>query len=87
MYYDVVLSVYQEIGTNNCCDARVDSHLLTGGFTTEDEAITFIDSDSCKKTANELNEKLSLSALNRYSYIEVEENNDDGSLADVIAVD
>ena len=39
MYYDVVVSIYDESGKN---DIRIDSYLICGGFKTEDEAMDYI---------------------------------------------
>ena len=50
MYYDVVVGIYEKIGNgDNCCDKRIDSHLLCGGFETEDEAMEYVNNydDSC----------------------------------------
>ena len=80
MYYDVVVSIYEEIGTNNCCDKRIDSHLICGGFKTEDEAMDYINN-------NEINEYKYCYSDKEYPCIDIEEHNEDGSLAGVITVD
>lgn len=80
MYYDVVCSIYEERGTNNCCDIRVDSHLLCGGFETEDEAMEYINNNDCSKYNNCCSNR-------EYPCIEIEKHNEDGSVAGVITVD
>lgn len=80
-YYDVVVDIYEKIGSNeNCCDKRIDSHLLRGGFNTEDEAMEYID----KYDGNEYTYCYS---DNEYPCIEIEEHNEDGSLLNVITID
>ena len=75
MYYDVVASICDEF-------CRIDSHLVCGGFDTEDEAMEYIN-------------KHNISEVDYYiychndetAYIEIERHNDDGSIMDVITVD
>lgn len=80
MYYDVVCSIYEERGTNNCCDIRIDSHLLCGGFKTEDDAMEYIDTHDCSKYDN-------CCSKDEYPCIEIEEHNEDGNITSVITVD
>ena len=78
MYYDVVCSIYEE--RENGCDIRVDSHLISGGFDTDDEAMKYIDNHDCSKY-----DKYAKSG--EYLCIEIEEHNDDVSVSCVITVD
>ena len=80
MYYDVVCSIYKERGTNNCCDIRVDSHLLCGGFETEDEAMEYINTHDCSEYDD-------CCSKGEYSCIEIEEHEDNGTVASVVTVD
>ena len=77
MYYDVICSIYEECGSN---DIRVDSHLLCGGFNTEDEAMDYINTHDCSQYDNTCTK-------NRYPSIEIECHNEDGTIAEVITVD
>lgn len=76
-YYDVVCSIYEEYGSN---DIRVDSHLLCGGFKTENEAMEYINTHDCSEYDKSCGK-------NKYSCIEIEEHNEDGSVSRVITVD
>ena len=80
MYYDVVCSIYEERGTNNCCDIRVDSHLLCGGFESEDKSMEYIDTHDCSKYDDHCSKC-------EYPCIEIEEHNEDGSITRVITVE
>lgn len=80
MYYDVVCSIYEEIGTNNCCDKRIDSHLLCGGFKTEDEAMEYINANDCSKYDETCGK-------NEYPCVEIEEHEEDGRVLRTITVD
>ena len=80
MYYDVVVSIYEEIGDNNCCDVRIDSHLICGGFKTEDEAMEYINN-------NEINEYKYCYSDKEYPCIEIEEHTDQDVCVSVITVD
>ena len=80
MYYDVVVSIYEKRGSNNCCDVRIDSHLVCGGFKTEDEAMEYINK-------NEINEYTYCYSDEKYPCIEIEEHNEDGTITNVITVD
>ncbi len=69
MYYDVVCSVYEKETSN-----RVDSHLICGGFDSEEEARGYIQSHDCEKEClNAHNEKL-------YRCTEIEERDEGGNL-------
>lgn len=78
MYYDVVCSVYG--GNEDGMDYRVDSRLLCGGFETNDEAMEYIDTQDCTECDD-------VEKTNLYTCIEIEEHNEDGSVASVITVD
>ena len=78
MYYDVVCSVYEQ--SEDGLDYRVDSHLLCGGFETQNEAIEYIDTHDC----TEYND---VGKTSLYTCIEIEEHKEDGSVASVITVD
>ena len=75
-YYDVIVSIYEKIGSNK----RIDSHLLCGGFNTENEAMEYIDK-------YDWNEYTHCYSDNEYPIIEIEEHNEDGSLLNVITID
>lgn len=77
MYYDVVVSIYDESGKN---DIRIDSYLLCGRFKTEDEVMEYINN-------NEISECKYCCSDKEYSCIEIEEHNEDGTIASVITVD
>ena len=80
-YYDVVVGIYEKIGSNeNCCDKRIDSHLLRGGFNTEDEAMEYVNNYNG-------NEYSYCYSDEEYPCIEIEEHNEDGSITSVITVD
>ena len=76
MYYDVVVSIYKDKN----CNVRTDSHLLCGGFETEDEATDYINN-------NEINEYKYCYSDKEYPCIEIEEHNEDGSLECIIEID
>ena len=78
MYYDVVCSVYEE--NEDGIDYRVDSHLLCGGFKTEDEAVEYINTHDCTEYDD-------VGRTSLYTCIEIETHNEDGSVASVITVD
>lgn len=81
MYYDVVVSIYEKIGSNgNCYDKRVDSHLLCGELETEDEAMEYVN----KYDGNEYTYCYS---DKEYPCIEIEEHNEDGGISRVITID
>ena len=75
MYYDVVASICNEI-------RRTDCHLVCGGFETEDEAMEYINSHDVSEV-----DYYRYCNDDETSYIEIEEHNDDGSIAGVITVD
>ena len=75
-YYDVIVSIYEKIGSNK----RIDSHLLCGGFNTENGAMEYIDK-------YDWNEYTHCYSDNEYPIIEIEEHNEDGSLLNVITID
>lgn len=77
MYYDVVVSIYDESGKN---DIRIDSYLICGGFKTEDEAMDYINN-------NEINEYKYCSSDNEYPCIEIEEHDENGTVISVNTVD
>lgn len=78
MYYDVVCSIYEI--TERDVDVRVDSHLICGGFETEDDAMEYIDTHDC----TEYND---VGKTNLYPCVEIEEHNEDGYVSCVITVD
>lgn len=77
MYYDVVVSIYDESGKN---DIRIDSYLICGGFKTEDEAMDYINN-------NEINEYKYCYSDNEYPCIEIEEHDENGTVISVNTVD
>ena len=77
-YYDVIVSVYEE--SENGMDYRVDSHLLCGGFETEDEAVEYINTHDCTEYDD-------VGKTNLYTCIEIEEHDKNGKLIGVITVD
>lgn len=78
MYYDVVCSVYKE--SKNGTDYRIDSHLLCGGFATDDDAMVYLNTHDFTEYDDTGKDDL-------YTCIEIEEHNEDGSVARVITVD
>lgn len=80
MYYDVVCSIYEERGVNNCNDTRVDSHLLSGGFKTDDEAMEYIDTHDCSQYDETCGK-------NEYPCIEIETHDEYGKVLEVVTVD
>ena len=79
-YYDVVCSVYEEKGTNNCCDVRVNSYLICGGFVTKDKAIEYIDTHDCSIYDH-------YCSKGQYPCIEIEEHDENGCVLSVVTVD
>ena len=79
MYYDVVVSVYKDEN----CNERIDSHLLCGGFETENEA-----EDKTKEyiNNNDFNEYKYCYSDEEYPCVEIEEHNEDGSLECIIVL-
>lgn len=79
MYYDVVVSIYKD----EYCNERIDSHLLCGGFETEDEA-----KEEANKYINnkDFNEYKYCYSNEEYACIEVEEHNEVGSLECIIKI-
>ena len=75
MYYDVVASIYDE----HC---RTDCHLVSGGFKTKDEAMEYIDAHNISEV-----DYYRYCKDDETAYIEIEEHNEDGSVAGVITVD
>ena len=75
MYYDVVASICTEI-------CRTDSHLISGGFKTEDEAMEYINIHNISEV-----DYYKYCNDDETAYIEIESHNEDGSIADVITVD
>lgn len=80
MYYDVVYSEYDVCEGNVFFRLRIDSHLICGGFDTEDDAMQYINTRDCDDYP--INK-----ATDVYGCVEIEEHNEDGSIASVIAVD
>ena len=78
MYYDVVCSVYEK--SEDGMDYRVDSHLLCGGFETEDDAMEYINTHDCTEYDD-------VGKTNLYTSIEIEEHNEDATIASVITID
>ena len=76
-YYDVVCSIYEE---NDKQDYRVDSHLICGGFKTEEEVTTYVETHMCDEYDN-------LAKEGQYSCIEIETHDDKGNVLDVVTVD
>ena len=75
-YYDIVASICDET-------RRTDSHLVCGGFKTEEEAIDYINvNDVCEENYYKYCNN------DETAYIEIEKrNNADGSLVEIILVD
>ena len=80
MYYDVVCSIYEERGTCNCGDIRIDSHLICGGFETEDKAMEYIEKNDCSQYDH-------CCSNGEYPCIEIEVYKEDGSVIRVVIVD
>lgn len=78
MYYDVVCSVYEQ--SEDGLDYRVDSHLLCGGFETEDDAMEYINTHDCTEYDD-------VGKTSLYTCIEIEGHNDNGSITSVVTVD
>lgn len=78
MYYDVVCSVYEE--SEDGIDYRVDSHLLCGGFETDDDAMEYINTHDCTEYDD-------VGKTNLYTCIEIEEHDENGSVVSVVTVD
>lgn len=77
MYYDVICSIYEE---NEKKDIRIDSHLLCGGFKTEDEAIEYINIHDCSQYDH-------CCSKNEYPSIEIELHKEDGTVVEVVTID
>ena len=76
MYYDVVASICDEY-------RRTDSRLICGGFSTDEEAINYINEHDISEE-----DYYWLCSEGETAYIEIERHNDvDGSISDVITVD
>lgn len=73
--YDIVASICNE----NC---RTDSHLVCGGFKTEEEAVEYINSHDISEV-----DYYRYCREDETAYIEIEEHNEDGSIINVITVD
>lgn len=73
MYYDVVVSIYE----NEKCTTRTDSELVCGGFETQKEAEDYIRN-------NEINEYKYTYSDEDYPVIEIEEHDDGGNLKSII---
>ena len=78
MYYDVVHSIYEE--SEDGLDYRIDSHLLCGGFETNDEAMEYIIMHDCTEYDD-------VGKTNLYTCIEIEEHNEKGFITGVITID
>lgn len=76
MYYDVVCSIYEE--SDDGFDYRIDSHLICGGFKTEDDALEYINTHDCKMYSD--------IRISPYACVEIEAHKADGSVAGVITV-
>lgn len=75
-YYDVVASIC----TETC---RTDSHLIFGGFNTEEEALCYIDEHNISEA-----DYYKYCRDDETVYIEIERRNDtDGTICDVVTVD
>lgn len=74
-YYDIVASICSET-------CRTDSRLICGGFSTDEEAINYIN-------AHDISEEdyYWLCSEGETAYIEIERHNADGSIGDIITVD
>lgn len=75
MYYDVVCSIYEDKDYG----VRIDSHLICGGFKTEDEAMEYINN-------NEINEYKYCYSDKEYPCIEIETHTDQGVCVSVCTV-
>jgi hypothetical protein len=73
-YYDVVVS----IRTETC---RTDSDVICGGFATEDEAMDYINTHDISERDYEYR-----CHDDETAYIEIEENDTDGNIIKIIAV-
>lgn len=75
MYYDVVASICSE----HC---RTDSHLISGGFNTETEALNYIDANNISEV-----DWYRYCRDDETVYIEIEQHDDEGNVIRVINVD
>ncbi len=73
MYYDVVCSIYKDIGFRTHDAIRVASYLLCGDFDTKEQAEEYINTHDCGR----YNHRYS---IDKYSCIEIEEHNTDGTV-------
>ena len=74
-YYDVVASIC----TETC---RTDSHLICGGFDTENEAMYYINSHNISEV-----DYYRYCRDDETAYIEIEVHDDNGTVIEVITVD
>lgn len=74
-YYDVVASIC----TETC---RTDSRLICGGFSTDEEAINYINEHDISEE-----DYYWLCSEGETAYIEIERHNADGSISDIITVE
>lgn len=74
-YYDIVASICDEC-------RRTDSHLICGGFKTEEEAMDYINKYNVSEE-----DYYKYCRDDETAYIEIERHNADGSIGDIITVD
>lgn len=75
MYYDIITSIYDGY-------RRVDCRLICGGFSTDEEAVNYINEhDICEEDYDWLCRE------GEMAYIEIEEHNEDGNIVNIITVD
>lgn len=75
MYYDIVASIYDGY-------RRTDSRLTCGGFSTDEEAVSYINEHEVWEE-----DYYWLCRDGETAYIEIEEHNEDGSVCNIITVD
>lgn len=75
--YFVKVSIYEEIGNDNCCDKRIDSRLIKGDFETEEEALKYVNKNEIGAECND----------GEYACIEIEERDENGNVMCTMAVD
>lgn len=74
-YYDIVASIYDG-------HRRVDSRLICGGFSTDEEAVNHINENDIWEE-----DYYWLCNEGETAYIEIERHNADGSIGDIITVE
>ena len=74
-YFDIVASIY----TETC---RTNSYLVCGGFSTDEEAMNYINENDVSEV-----DYYCCCKDNETAYIEIEEHDKEGNVVDVITID